>query len=159
LDKKISKLNIDNKSKPVENPLFNCSSIEIDEKIFHDIPYYHGVRGSHAQNTMQQFTQHGFSQFGPNHACGPNVLFATGTEEYAKDYGGLNVLKLRLRKEFPILNHYNIKISSGGDREKEKLIYDLLYEKGIKFLKNDRETIILDPKAVTIINDYKVTSL
>ena len=64
-------------------------------------------------------------------------------------------MKMYFRKDCPIVD---TRITSGiysDNKTTERLITDLLYEKGIKFIKNGRETIVIDPKAVTFVSDFK----
>lgn len=129
---------------------------ELDASLYHEIPLYHGVRGGDEVYKMALFKKHGSSRFGPINSTGTNVLFTTGGVEYAEWYGGPNVLKMYCRKDFPILNDVDVTLGLRPDGwSDERLIYDLLYEKGIKFLKNGRETLIIDPKAVTYVSDFK----
>ena len=130
---------------------------EIDKSIYHELPLYHGVRGGDEAYKMALFKEHGSSRFGPINATGANILFTTDDLHYAERYGGANVLKMYCRKDYPILNCVDITsgIKHGDGWSEERLIYDLLYEKGIKFLKNGRETLIIDPKAVTFVSDFK----
>lgn len=130
---------------------------ELDPSLYHKQPLYHGVRGGDEAYKMALFKEHGSSRFGPINATGANILFTTDDLHYAERYGGANVLKMYCRKDYPILNCVDITsgIKHGDGWSEERLIYDLLYEKGIKFLKNGRETLIIDPKAVTFVSDFK----
>lgn len=128
---------------------------EINEALYHSTPYYHGVRGGDEAYKMKLFKEHGSSRFGPINSTGTNILFTTDNLGYAEHYGGPNVLKMYCRKDYPIVDDaitHGINTDSWTD---ERLMYDLLYEKGIKFIKNDRETLIIDPKAVTFVSDFK----
>ena len=126
---------------------------EIDRSSYHYLPYYHGVKGEDANYKIQLFKEHGFSRFAPTNGTGTNLLFATEYINYAKEYG--RPVKMYLSKDYPIID-IDIRRStfSPNDRSSERLFYDLCYEKGIKFIKNDRETLILDPKAVTFVTDF-----
>lgn len=154
IDENIAELGIElPKAKTYEIPqqLREC---EINRAFYHDTPYYHGVRGGNEEYKMKLFKEHGSSRFGPiNSAC--NELYTTEDLRYAERYGGYNVLKMYFRKDCPIVDP---RITSGiysDNRTTERLITDLLYEKGIKFIKNGRETIVIDPKAVTFVSDFK----
>lgn len=154
IDKNLSQAGIKLSKSKVNDIPQQLNECEINKALYHDAPYYHGVRGGDEEYKMNLFKRHGSSRFGPINSTGTNVLFTTGSLEYAERYGGPNVLKMYLRKDYPIINH-NIIEAHSDDWKEERLIYDLLYEKGIKFLKNGRETLIIDPKAVTFVSDFK----
>ena len=126
---------------------------EIDRSSYHYLPYYHGVKGEDANYKIQLFKEHGFSRFAPTNGTGTNLLFATEDINYAKEYG--RPVKMYLSKDYPIID-IDIRRStfSPKDRSSERLFYDLCYEKGIKFIRNGRETLILDPTSITFVKDF-----